>query len=130
MSVEASPQQKLLSFGDRFYSYSGPQVGDVSVPASISLIDFENVGLRDCFVKIQPYVGKSVTTANGSQLGIIVRIDGTEVIKSQPSESVESEMNLTFEVFVPKQSSFEVLSINEAGNNTQERGCVILGWYL
>jgi len=129
MTVQTGLNKKQLTQGERFYAYSGVVVGDVSVPATFDMIEL-NVGLRDAFVKIQPFFGKAVSTTNGHQIGIIIQIDGVEILKSQPAESAETEKNQTWEYFVPKQSTLKVISLNHANNNTQERGVNLLGWYL
>ena len=38
--------QNVLSVGDKWYSYSGEIQGDVSVPASISMILIPNTGFK------------------------------------------------------------------------------------
>jgi hypothetical protein len=128
-ALTTGPNFRLLSSGERLYAYSGVVVGDVSVPATIQLLKFENSGLRDLFLKLQPFYGQENSSTSGQHLGISVLIDGEEVFNSQ---------NLTysvfdhddFEFFVPKQSTFEVLSLNTSNNNVQKRGCNALGWYL
>ena len=129
MSISTGLSSRTLSSGDRYYAYSGVISGDVSVPATIDLLSFTN-GLRDVFVKIMPFYGKAVSTTNGHQIGILVSIDGEEVLKSLPAESIEGEKREYYEFFVPKQSTILVQSLNNSNNNTQERGCNLLGWYL
>ena len=112
-ALTVGPNFRLLSSGARLYAYSGVVVGDVSVPATISLLKFENTGLRDMFLKIQPFYGLEVSTASGHQLGILVTIDGVEIVKTQYTRAVvEHDKIITFELFVPKQSTLEVLSLN------------------
>lgn len=131
MSVSVGLNQKLLTQGERFYAYSGIVQGDVSVPASISLINFTN-GLRDAFVKIQPSYGFPASSTTGAQVGLEIKIDGISVYKAQTGRStdfnqLDSEM---IELFLPRQSTIEVISLNTSGNNTQDRGATLLGWYL
>jgi hypothetical protein len=52
MSINVGQVSHFLSDGSRFYAYSGIVQGDVSVPATITLIDIPNTGLKDSFVKI------------------------------------------------------------------------------
>ena len=33
-------------------------------------------------------------------------------------------------MFIPRQSKLEVLSLNDADNNTQDRGANLIGYYL
>jgi len=124
--------QTVLSGGDKWYSYSGVVSGDVSVPASIQLVFVPNTGLRDSLVSIQPYYGRENNDSGGNVLGIEVKIDDVTVIKQQSSVTgVYSMRNTTdFNLFVPRQSKFEVISLNTSGNNVQERGCTVLGYYL
>ncbi len=130
MSVGSGLSSHILSQGQRFYAYSGVVQGDVSVPASITLISFTN-GLRDSFVKVQPFYGAEVATGSGSQLGIIISIDGVEVWKSQQlGGSLNYDRSETIELFLPRQSTIEVVSRNTSSNNTQDRGATLLGWYL
>ena len=131
-AITTGPNFRLLSSGERLYAYSGIVVGDVSVPATISLLKFENTGLRDLFLKIQPFYGQPVTAGTSPNvLGLSITIDGVEIIKTKPVNASEQDRVLeTFELFVPKQSTLEVLSLNTSSNNTQERGCIALGWYL
>lgn len=121
--------QTLLSGGDKWYSYSGVLFGDVSVPATIQLNFIPNTGLRDSMIVVQAFYGLAATSTGSAQLGIIIKIDDTEVVKFQGRE-YSREDNDTFNLFVPRQSKLEVLSINTSGNNTQERGANILGYYL
>ena len=121
--------QILLSGGDKWYSYSGMQVGDVSVPASIQLMLIPNTGLRDSYLVIQPVYGKEVASASGSQLGIEVKLDDVTIIKSQNLTYAIYELG-AFNLFVPRQSKLEIISINESANNTQERGANVIGYYL
>ena len=58
--------QILLSGGNKWYSYSGPIFGDVSAPATIQMNFISNTGLRDSYVKIQPYYALAASTASGS----------------------------------------------------------------
>ena len=89
-----------------------------------------STGLRDSYVEITPIYGKAVSTTNGHQLGIIIKINDLEIIKSQPAESTEVERNQKFCLFVPRQSKFEVISVNTSNNNTQDRGVTTLGWNI
>ena len=114
---------------DKWYAYSGVVQGDVSVPSTITLIDIPNSGLRNGFVKIQLSFGQSLSASGTQQLGTIIRIDGVEVIKHQGREYPRND-NDVFELFVPKQSRIEVISMNTSSNNTQDRACTILGWYV
>jgi hypothetical protein len=125
--------QTLLSGGDKWYSYSGVLFGDVSVPATIQLNFIPNTGLRDSLVQIQFFTGQDITTVSGDGIGVAVKLDDVEVYHSQTvrayqdgSGRVENMINL----FVPRQSKLEVISLNTSGNNTQKRGANIIGYYL
>ena len=80
-------------------------------------------------IVVQAFYGLAVTATGTAQLGIIIKINDTEVVKFQGRE-YSREDNDTFNLFVPRQSKLEVISINTSGNNTQERGANILGYYL
>ena len=121
--------QNILSTGDKYYSYSGVIQGDVSVPATIQLIFIPNTGLRDSLVQIQPFYANEVSSSSGDQLGIIVKLDDVEIIKQSP-RGISDDRNEQTNIFVPRQSKLEILSSNTSGNNTQERGCNIIGYYL
>ena len=121
----------MLSTGNKWNSYSGVTFGDVSVPATIQLIFIPNTGLKDSYVKIQPFFGQNVSTAAAMSVGILVKIDDVEIIKAQDRDADSQQMNSNgFDLFVPRQSKLEILSLNTSGNNTQERGVNILGYYL
>ena len=123
--------QILLSGGDKWYSYSGIVFGDVTVPASISMVLIPNTGLRDSVIQIQPFFGKPVSSSGGAQLGISVNLDDVEVLNNQPhSAQNQNNGNENFTLFVPRQSKLEVISLNISGNNTQTRGCNIIGYYI
>ena len=122
--------QTLLSGGDKWFSYSGEIFGDVSAPATINMILIPNTGLRDSYVFIEPYYGVPVSTANASAPGIEVKIDDVTVIKNQANRQNNDMSHNTFRIFVPRQSKLEVISLNTAANNTQIRGCNLIGYYL
>tara|TARA_Y100001951_G_C11244053_1_gene242290 strand:+ start:521 stop:916 length:396 start_codon:yes stop_codon:yes gene_type:complete len=112
---------------DKWFANSGVIVGDVSVPATIELINIPNTGLRNAYVKIKPFYGKEVNYSQGNQLGIIVKINDIEIIKTQNEYESRIETQ-TFELFIPYQSKLEIISLNTSANNTQERGVSVLGW--
>jgi len=124
--------QTVLSGGDKYYSYSGVLFGDVSVPASIQMVFIPNTGLRDSLIQVQPFFGQLVSTSNNDGLGITIKLDDVEIFKQQRfqgnirSNQVENEIQL----FIPRQSKIEIISLNTSGNNTQTRGCTLLGYYL
>ena len=129
MSDITSSGQVKTSDGSKWFSYSGMVVGDVSAPSSISLTNIPNTGLLDSFIKINSPLSQPVSTAANSQLGLAVKINDVEVINSQgpdPNDFYQTE----FELFVPRQSKLEILSLNTSANNTQERGVTTLGWYF
>ena len=121
--------QKLLSDGNKYYSYSGEVFGDVSAPATIQLILIPNTGLKDSLVQIQQFFGKAVSTTQAHQLGITVKLDDVTVINSQRYQNY-GDATETFQLFVPRQSKIEVISNNTPLNNTQIRGANLMGYYL
>ena len=124
--------QTLLSGGDKWFSYSGEIQGDVSVPASISMILIPNTGLRDSLVYIQPYFDKPTTTSNNEGLGIEIKLNDTIIYNSQVGITPQTPtltMN-PIQLFIPRQSKLEIISVNTSGNNNQIRGANALGYYL
>ncbi len=125
--------QTLLSGGDKWYSYSGEVFGDVSAPATIQLNLIPNTGLKDSFVVIQPFFGSAASTSNQQILGLKVKLNDTTIVNTQGTQGnvISNDiLNETFNLFIPRQSKLEILSLNTSDNNTQIRGCNILGYYL
>ena len=124
--------QTLLSGGDKWFSYSGEIFGDVSAPATINMILIPNTGLRDSYVKIEPNYGREVSTGNFDQLGIKVNLNDVTIVNSQRSydSGLSRDGPFEFNLFIPRQSKLEVISLNTSGNNTQIRSCNIIGYYL
>ncbi len=124
--------QTLLSGGDKWFSYSGELFGDVSAPSTIQLNLIPNTGLRDSYVRIMPFFDRPVSSGTGVQLGIQVKLNDTTVVKSQyyglPTENLDVIEG--FSLFIPRQSKLEIVSLNTSGNNTQIRGCNLIGYYL
>lgn len=121
-----------LSDGNRYYAYSGEIQGDLSVPASISMILIPNTGLRDSLVHIQPYFDKPTTTSNNEGLGIEIKFNDTIIYNSQVGITPQTPtltMN-PIQLFIPRQSKLEIISVNTSGNNNQIRGANLLGYYL
>jgi hypothetical protein len=126
--------QTVLSSGDKYYSYSGVIQGDLSVPTSINLVLIPNTGLRDSLVQIQPFFGVPVSSTVGEGLGIEVKLDDVTIFKSQVNYPSPDDRGMQIEnntqIFVPRQSKLEIISLNTSGNNTQDRGCTLIGYYL
>ena len=124
--------QTLLSGGQKWFSYSGVVFGDVSAPATIQLNFIPNTGLRDSLVSIQPFYGRENNDSGGNILGIEIKLNDVTIIKQQAAVAgAYSIRNQTdFNIFVPRQSKLEIISLNTSGNNVQERGCTVLGYYL
>ena len=120
--------QILLSGGDKYYSYSGILFGDVSVPASIPMINIDNTGLKDSNIKISPFFGKEVSSSSDHQLGVSVKLDNVEIINRQNFYYSSDDGHL--ELFMPRNSKLEILSLNTTNNNTQTRGATLIGYYL
>jgi|TARA_R110000823_G_scaffold209147_1_gene339398 hypothetical protein len=120
--------QILLSGGDKYYSYSGVLFGDVSVPATIQMINIDNTGLKDSYIKISPFFGKEVSSSSDHQLGVSVKLDDVEIINRQNFYYSSDDGHL--ELFMPRNSKLEILSLNTTNNNTQTRGVTLIGYYL
>lgn len=124
--------QVLLSTGNKWYAYSGSVVGDVSAPASIQLILIPNTGLKDSVVIFQPFYGKRVSGSGGQNLGFEIKLDDTTIVNSQSIYGTDDPVTngSWYSLFIPRQSKLEVISLNTSGNNTQERGLNITGYYV
>ena len=123
--------QTVLSGGDKYYSYSGVLFGDVSVPAAIQMIFIPNTGLRDSLVYVQPFYGIVASGTTGTQLGIEIKLDDTTIYKAQSGRSTDfNQVDNNIQLFIPRQSKIEIISLNTSGNNTQIRGANLLGYYL
>ena len=121
----------LLSGGDKYYQYSGSIFGDVTSPATISMILIPNTGLKDSLVYVQPFYGLVTSSTTGAQLGIEIKLDDTTIYKAQSGRSTDfNQVDNNIQLFVPRQSKLEVISLNTSGNNGQERGANLLGYYL
>jgi hypothetical protein len=122
----------MLSTGNKWYSYSGSTFGDVSVPATIQLVFIPNTGLKDSLIQVQPFFGQLISTDNNMGLGITIKIDDVEVFKQQRFQGNirANQVENLIQLFVPRQSKLEILSNNTTGNNTQTRGCTVIGYYL
>lgn len=123
----------MLSTGNKWYSYSGEVFGDVSAPSTIQLNLIPNTGLKDSFVVIQPFFGAAASTANQQILGLKVKLNDTTIVNTQGTQGnvISNDiLNETFNLFIPRQSKLEIISLNTSDNNTQIRGCNILGYYL
>jgi len=129
MSLNLGTQQ-LLSNGTKYFSYSGVRQGDITLPATISLMTIDNAGLRDSLVCFQAYYGQPIGLGATDTLGIIVSIDDIEVYKSQGTDYRPQVYNDEVKLFVPRQSKIQILSLNTVANNLQERGCNLIGYYL
>jgi len=123
--------QILLSGGDKYYSYSGEIFGDVSAPATIPMITIDNTGLRDSLIQIQPFYGAEVAAGSGSQIGIIVKLDGVTIIRQQQlGGSLNYDRNEQTNIFAPRNSKLEIIRLNTSSNNTQISGVNVIGYYL
>ena len=120
---------KTLAGGKRYYAYSGLVRGDVTNPPDITLVEIKSTGLKDSFLKIQPTYGRAISHDDLDLLGLTILIDDVEIFEEQRGE-IEQDTPEAIELFVPRQSKLTVKSINTSANNIQERGVVILGWYL
>ena len=122
--------QILLSGGDKYYSYSGEIFGDVSVPATISMITIDNTGLRDSYVEIQPLFGKPANNTVANALGIAIKLDNVQILQQSLAEGNIKVDLPTIKLFAPRNSKLEIISLNTSGNNTQIRSATLIGYYL
>ena len=123
--------QTLLSGGDKWFSYSGEVFGDVTNPSTIQLNFIPNTGLRDSYLNIQPFLARPNSDGDGDALGIEIKLNDVTVFNSQGVIMDRTQLSLNpIILFAPRQSKLEVISLNTTNNNTQVRGCNILGYYL
>jgi len=131
MSITVGEAYATLSGRRRWYAYSGVVFGPVGAPTLITLVNIPNVGLKDSFIKILPYYGAPASILAGTGLGIEVSIDGISVLRSQ-ADSIGSSSPLpsSYDLFIPRGSALLIESRNTLGNNTQDRGVIVLGSYM
>jgi len=129
--------QILLSVGNKWFSYSGEVFGDVSAPATIPMITIDNTGLRDSLITVDPYFGTPISNDLNTSLGIEIKLDGVVVYTADEFISPTSQSNFNLStskidtaLFIPRNSKLEIISLNTTANNTQIRGCNVLGYYL
>ena len=138
--VKAAPTIQNLNDDSRWFAYSGMIQGNISVPASITLIDISNTGLRDSYVCIEPFFDTPITFNTSTSLGIEIAIDDIVIFTGDQFLVPDSQASFNLSkggasgqkvtLFVPRQSKLTVTSLNSSGNNNQQRGCNVLGWYL
>ena len=121
--------QTLLSGGDKYYAYSGVIQGGVSVPTSIQLILLPNTGLRDSLVQIMPFFGQPISSGGTEALGLEIKLNDVSIYNMQRFDPNDYKGDFT-QLFVPRQSKLEIISLNTSDNNSQKRGANILGYYL
>tara|TARA_R100001594_G_scaffold70536_1_gene104904 strand:- start:986 stop:1510 length:525 start_codon:yes stop_codon:yes gene_type:complete len=106
------------------YGASGSVVGDVTLPATISLLSF-NVGRRDIMCQVFFYSGQAIDTT--APLGWQIDINDNTVLKIQGNVSPDAYQAGGWMQFWPAEGKITILSLNSANNNTQERGCYFVG---
>ena len=97
------------------------------------MINIDSTGLKDSLIQVLPYSGQPVNDSSDESLGIQIKIDDVTVYKQQNKVIPKyGEINIenNIQIFVPRQSKLEIISLNTADNNTQERGCTVIGYYL
>jgi len=119
-----------LPGGGKWHSYSGAQVGGPAIPATVELVKIPSTGLKDTYAKITPFYGPPITTGSGDALGIKIFINQVVVYESQPLAETHTRGARMVELFIPQQSELQILSVNTANNTLQNRGVVVLGWWL
>ena len=126
------PTQQLLSDGKKWFAYSGSVIGDVSVPATITMINIPNTGLRDSYVTIQPTFALPTAYTLADGLGIAINIDGIEVYRSVLGRLDQGCPIFLPDIclFVPRQSELQVISLNTAANNNDSRGANVVAYYI
>ena len=122
--------QVLLSVGDKWFSYSGLKLGDASLPAVIELVRIPNTGLKDSLVKIQPYFSLPANTNFQEGLGIQVLLDDEIIYEFKSPDAYYRNIQTPIDLFIPRQSNLIINSLNTSGNNSQSRGCTVVGYYL
>jgi len=118
---------QTLPSGNKWYSYSGVVVGGPAIPATVELVKIISTGLKDSFVKIIPFYGQPIAAGSNDPVGIKIFINQVAVYESQQRVDTAVPFEL-IELFIPKQSELQILSLNTANNTLQNRGCTVLGW--
>jgi len=127
--IEIGQASHNLKSGRQWYAYSGVIQGGPTLPAFVTLISILSTGLKDSFIKIFPSYGVPINTS-GDALGLKVLIDDIEIYETQFALPHREGAPQFVELFIPQQSKLEILSINTANNTLQDRGVVVLGWWL
>jgi len=118
-----------LPGGNKWHSYSGSLSGGPTLPATVELVKIPSTGLKDSYVKVVPFYGAPIAVAAGDALGLKILINEVVVYEEQRSEPDNTRLN-TIEVFVAQQSELQILSLNTNNNSLQQRGVMVLGWWL
>ena len=123
-----------LESGGKWYAYSGITSGGPTLPTTVELIKIPSTGLQDSYAKIQPFYGTPVTVATGDALGIKILLDNVAVYESQaPLTALNTggaALPFEVELFIPRQTELQILSLNTNNNTLQNRGVTVLGWWL
>jgi len=117
-----------LPSGNKWYSYSGSVNGGPTIPATVELVKIPSTGLKDSFIKVFPFYALAAAFAPGDALGIKIFINQVAVYEWQVATVRYEAAPQTIELFIPKQSELQILSLNTANNTLQNRGCAVLGW--
>lgn len=129
MSVQIGPARQQLD-SERYYAFSGLLQAGAAQPATLTLIDIPDTGLRNSIVQIQPFFGLPVTTAANEGLGTQILIDDVIVFEQKSPDPFYRDIQSIIQIPVPKNSKLTVLSLNTNGNSTQSRGANLIGYYI
>tara|TARA_Y100000401_G_scaffold101974_1_gene91925 strand:+ start:783 stop:1184 length:402 start_codon:yes stop_codon:yes gene_type:complete len=121
--------KREYSDGSGYYGQSGLKTGDATLPATITLLDF-NTGLTDAEAILTAGFSLPITTAVNEGLGIQVLMDDNIVYEFKSPDPFYRNIPNGINLFLPRQVQFKVLSLNTNGNNGQSRCAIIKAKYI
>jgi len=121
--------KREYSDGSGYYANSGLKAGDFTLPAVITLLDFET-GLNDAEAVLTPGFSLPTVTTFQEGLGIQVLMDGNIVYEFKSPDGFYRNVPNGINLFIPRQIQFTVLSLNTSGNNGQSRCAILKAKYI
>lgn len=121
--------KREYSDGSGYYGNSGLKTGDATLPATITLFDF-NSGLKDAEGILTAGFSLPITTAANEGLGIQILFDDNIVYEFKSPDPFYRNIPNGINIFIPRQIRFKVLSLNTNGNNGQSRCATLTAKYI
>lgn len=121
--------KREYSDGSGYYAQSGLKQGDISLPATITLLDFQT-GLNDAEGVLTAGFSLPAVTTFQEGLGIQVLMDGNIVYEFKSPDGFYRNIPNGINLFIPRQVQLTVLSLNTSGNNSQSRCAILKAKYI